>query len=365
MKKSLTIAIPTYNRKEYILGQVKSLVDIVIKNKLENDIEILVSDNNSKYNIYDLLEEYKKYSTFLTISKNDENIGMGRNICKTFNLAKGEFYFFIGDDDRLSANGILYLLKNCKSTDASLINMRGDLSIGWGKYFPKTVDYKSRSKSNMLNEIDIYYFANANTAVKKSRVRNDLISSSKEAQEHPMSHAIIFLSALATKDKMVFCNCPILNNSYPNVITSSYSYILSRLIFHATVEQIFSKTHMNQLNQNKFFKRHPLLKIDSYALHIVSFTYKFHIEDNKEEKLCSVNFLKNKNSRLIPAPLHLFLTLSTTNVFFIFLKNLFYIMGFVKPKFRLYEKNSIAAKNKKIESMKNNSMHYWGLGIGN
>ena len=98
----MTIAIPTYNRKEYILGQSNRTK--IIENKLEN-IEILVSDNNSKYNIYDLLEQYKKYSTFLTISKNDENIGM-ENIYKTFNLAKGEFYFFIGDDDRLSANGI-------------------------------------------------------------------------------------------------------------------------------------------------------------------------------------------------------------------------------------------------------------------
>ncbi len=365
MKKLLTIGIPTYNRKEYLLGQVKSLVQIVLNNNLENDIEILISDNNSEYNIYNLLEDFKQYSHFLSITKNDKNIGMGKNIVKTFNLAKGEFYFFIGDDDRISTNGLLNLLETCKLTDASLINMRGDLSIGWGKYFPKEIDYKSYTKSNMLNKIDIYYFANANTAVRKAYVRNDLITSSKEAVEHPMSHAIIFLSALVKKDKMVFCNCPILQNSYPNVITSSYSYILSRLILHKTVEDIFSKIHKIKLNKNTFYKRHPMFKFNLYPNHIASLTYKFHIEDNKEEKLCTINFLSNNESKSIPKTLHFFITLCTTKIFFVFLKTLFYILGIFKPSLRLYEKRSIDAKNKKIESKKNKSMHYWGLGIGN
>ena len=109
MKKIITIGIPTYNRKKALYDSVRAFCNMIKKNNFEDKLELLIIDNCSdKYDIFDLLKEFQSKSNnkFLTILKNKNNIGMAKNIIKTIKLAKGEFYFFTGDDDPRNYNNL-------------------------------------------------------------------------------------------------------------------------------------------------------------------------------------------------------------------------------------------------------------------
>ena len=54
-KPLLTICIPTYNRKEKIQKQVRKILP-----QLTDEVILVVNDNNSSYDIYELFTEEEK-----------------------------------------------------------------------------------------------------------------------------------------------------------------------------------------------------------------------------------------------------------------------------------------------------------------
>jgi glycosyltransferase involved in cell wall biosynthesis len=106
----ISICIPTYNRPESLINCLNSLVLQTKKN-----FEVCISDNCSKKNIYNLVKPYKKKLN-IKINKNKKNLGFALNLLKVSSMAKGEFIWFVGDDDLLIKNAIerlqVLILKN-------------------------------------------------------------------------------------------------------------------------------------------------------------------------------------------------------------------------------------------------------------
>jgi glycosyltransferase involved in cell wall biosynthesis len=115
----ISICIPTFNRPESLINCLNSLVLQTKKN-----FEVCISDNCSKKNIYNLVRPYKKKLN-IKINKNKKNLGFALNLLKVSSMAKGEFIWFVGDDDLLIKNAIERLqrliLKN-KECDFFWIN---------------------------------------------------------------------------------------------------------------------------------------------------------------------------------------------------------------------------------------------------
>lgn len=90
----ISVIIPTYNRQEFLI----EAIDSVLKQKYPN-IEIIIIDDNSS----DETEERvnKRYSEFSNIYyyKNKVNMGPGYNRLLGFNKANGEYIIFLDDDD--------------------------------------------------------------------------------------------------------------------------------------------------------------------------------------------------------------------------------------------------------------------------
>jgi len=97
--KKISICIPTYNRWDYLKRCLYSL----LSNPSEN-LEILVSDNNSPYDIDEILMELD--DPRVISFKNENNIGPRLNFNKLLNLATGDFLLFITDDDFMLPNSI-------------------------------------------------------------------------------------------------------------------------------------------------------------------------------------------------------------------------------------------------------------------
>lgn len=92
----LTIAIPTFNRKESLQNLIKSL----IKEKNQS-FNILVSDNNSKDGTEDMVKKFMTHHKNISYSKNKTNIGYSGNILRLYKLTKTKYIWFLSDDEIL------------------------------------------------------------------------------------------------------------------------------------------------------------------------------------------------------------------------------------------------------------------------
>jgi len=71
----VTIAIPTYDRKEYLKECIKSIL-----NQTFQDFEIIVFDNFSNYNVEEFLKEFN--DNRITLLRSDKNVGNVENLLR-------------------------------------------------------------------------------------------------------------------------------------------------------------------------------------------------------------------------------------------------------------------------------------------
>ena len=76
----VSICIPNYNYGHYLRHCIESVI-----NQTYENIEILVQDNNSSDDSYDILMEYEEQSRhgqiskFINVARNKQNVGSDRN----------------------------------------------------------------------------------------------------------------------------------------------------------------------------------------------------------------------------------------------------------------------------------------------
>ncbi|MBC2856161.1 glycosyltransferase [Cetobacterium sp. 2A] len=120
MNKILTIAIPTYNRKEKLLRTLKIIVP-----QITEEIKLLILDNNSSYDIFEITNEIPLIDKVnIEIKKNIVNIGGNANIARCFEYTDTEWMWLLGDDDIPTENSvkiIMHDLKNKKLDDICMV----------------------------------------------------------------------------------------------------------------------------------------------------------------------------------------------------------------------------------------------------
>ena len=103
---ALTIAIPTYNRLEKLKICLKRLME---QKKIEQ-IEIIVSDNDSTDGTGEYMTELVKKAENIHYYRNTENVGPDKNFLNCFDKAVGEYVLLLGDDDFLLPMAVEHLL---------------------------------------------------------------------------------------------------------------------------------------------------------------------------------------------------------------------------------------------------------------
>lgn len=122
----LTICMPTYNRKEKALLQIQNIIR-QCANLSETEIEYLISDNCSPDNTTSyLLEQLPFIPQYVKIDRQEQNLGLVGNLYYLFHEAKGEYVWFVSDDDKVceeSVPSVLQLIKERKK-DFYMLNFR-------------------------------------------------------------------------------------------------------------------------------------------------------------------------------------------------------------------------------------------------
>lgn len=97
-EKKLTIVIPTYNRAERLVRQVRAIVSDPDYDK----VILRITDNHSPYDVRQMLRETfteEQYGT-LDIVVRPYNVGLGLNIALPFIECQTPWVWILGDDDR-------------------------------------------------------------------------------------------------------------------------------------------------------------------------------------------------------------------------------------------------------------------------
>jgi glycosyltransferase involved in cell wall biosynthesis len=108
-KKLISFCIPTYNRSSCLVKCIESLIGY-----RNDDIEIIIQDNCSPDSTEEVVKSYNDHR--IRYYKNTSNVGVRLNIRTIIDRAKGEYIFFLTDDDMLIPGAIHsikdYILKN-------------------------------------------------------------------------------------------------------------------------------------------------------------------------------------------------------------------------------------------------------------
>lgn len=96
--EKITIGIPTFNRA----GKLKTALESVLKQSYQN-LDILVSDNNSTDDTSSLVESYASRDSRIIYNKHDNNIGAIANFLSLYKRNSNKYFMWLSDDDYLDS----------------------------------------------------------------------------------------------------------------------------------------------------------------------------------------------------------------------------------------------------------------------
>lgn len=107
MNPILTIAIPTFNRRNKLQMSLTALLE----QAQGKPVELLVSDNASTDDTQKFMESFCLQHPQITYVRNPENIGPDRNFLNCYNRSSGEYVLLLGDDDLLLPGAVDAMLQ--------------------------------------------------------------------------------------------------------------------------------------------------------------------------------------------------------------------------------------------------------------
>mgnify|MGYP003733827287 CR=1 FL=1 len=126
MNKLVSVLVITYNSEKYVIETLNS-----IKNQTYNNLELIISDDNSQDNTINLCEhwvnENKSFFKKINIVRSPINTGITKNINRGFSRCSGEYIKPIAGDDLLFSDCIEKSINFC---------LENHLEFIYGKVMP-------------------------------------------------------------------------------------------------------------------------------------------------------------------------------------------------------------------------------------
>lgn len=164
----LSVAIPTFNGAKHIRDAMESIISLV-KNKLEDRVELLVSDNCSTDETAGIIEEYRRGHPFITYFRNDENKGPDVNFDLAVRRSSGKFVWLLSDGDMLAEGAIAKVL--------AVISSHPDVASIFANYSITNPDFSKHYKEKMLEIKRDIYTCGGDEFFQKCKFMNGLVSS--------------------------------------------------------------------------------------------------------------------------------------------------------------------------------------------
>jgi glycosyltransferase involved in cell wall biosynthesis len=105
----LSVAIPTYNRRDELIECLRSIVPQAKRHA----IRIYISDNASNYNVASVVVGFQKEHPFIYCSRNSENMGLDANVRKVISMVESSYTWVFSDDDVMVEGALDIVLPYC------------------------------------------------------------------------------------------------------------------------------------------------------------------------------------------------------------------------------------------------------------
>jgi abequosyltransferase len=148
----LTIAIPTYNRRDPLLRTISALVP-----SLNESVRLIVIDNHSPYSVEDSINESisRNSNILFSFHRNVTNLGSGPNVLKCFELAETEWLWILGDDDLPMPDAINTIL-DCISEHPDAVNINFQSNILEHRGHKRSACSISPSLDHLADSLDCF-----------------------------------------------------------------------------------------------------------------------------------------------------------------------------------------------------------------
>ena len=104
----LSIVVPTWNRCHFLGQLLDSIIQQAETHGVEDDLEVVVSDNASTDRTGALVAEYQVRSKVrIVYARNERNVGALKNFFRGIKLTSGLFMTLSGDDDRVVSGALV------------------------------------------------------------------------------------------------------------------------------------------------------------------------------------------------------------------------------------------------------------------
>jgi len=103
--KLVSVIIPVYNVEKFVKEAIES-----IQNQTYNNLEIIVIDDCSTDNTYNIVENLAKNDKRIKLFKNEKNLGIVKTLNRALTLSNGEYIVRMDGDDISTTNRIETLL---------------------------------------------------------------------------------------------------------------------------------------------------------------------------------------------------------------------------------------------------------------
>lgn len=113
----VTVAIPTYNRKKFLCRALHSVFLQTYSN-----LEVIVSDNCSEsYNFDDVIQKFQSKFKNCKFIRQTTNIGPINNFMYCLNIANGDYFMWLADDDEIAGCEYINSLVNLINSDSEIV----------------------------------------------------------------------------------------------------------------------------------------------------------------------------------------------------------------------------------------------------
>jgi abequosyltransferase len=176
----LTIAISTYNRSNYLVECLNSILP-----EITNEVNILVSDNASTDDTEEIMHKFLDYS-FVRYYRKETNTGMDGNFLNCLTKADGSYIHLMSDDDIMlpgTVNAIIECI-NIDNPDFIHLNLCGftgsyrGVANCSGTRYDLATNFVTNDKEAFLKKMGIYLTYLSSLVLRKELV--DLIENPKQ-----------------------------------------------------------------------------------------------------------------------------------------------------------------------------------------
>lgn len=121
----VSVLMTAYNRKEFISDAIKSVIT-----SDEQNFELIIVDDCSTDETYDIADQFQKSDPRIKIFKNETNLGDYANRNMAASHATGKYITYLDSDDHYLEGGLAYIveqMENKPEADWALYDPRNDM----------------------------------------------------------------------------------------------------------------------------------------------------------------------------------------------------------------------------------------------